>query len=216
MRSKIRWFPWWLLAACGTETGNPEGLVEVGYNARSTSPDVAIAADGRARVDAAWLRLETTRIDLCDADPVTVDGIGLGDHSGPDPAWQQLRAPLVDACGLGVVAADGDPAIDPDGVDGAAIAVIGALADGRELVVRWRGEVDLDVAFDPEPLDSDASWLLSFDLGVWIDPAALEAAAGDPVIVDGDPAALRAGLTLHEDVGRDGQVDPAYRRIDIP
>ncbi len=207
-----------LCAACGTETGNPEGMVVLAYDA--TSSDLARAsfeAGSRAQVDGVWLRLEQTTVAVCDDDDQRFPGIGLGDHAGPEPAFQTLDGlPDAPACGLSIAAAPADGAGDPEGVDGAAAAVLGRLGDGRPFVVRWDEPVDLGVALDAQPLPVDGGWLLTFDVATWLDVDALEADPADSITLTGDPARLTDGLGLVEDLDGDGLIDAGEGRLDAP
>lgn len=202
------------MAACGTETGNPEGLVDVGYNARSSAPDVVgIAVDAPVRVDAAWVRIDRAHVDPCEADAVDVPSIGLGDHSGPEAVWQELTLPLVPVCGVRLDLTVTDGAGDPAGVDGAAVALQGVLDDARAFTVRWGEARTLSRTLPSVTPEEGDAWLFTFDLATWVDVDAL-AVPGDPVDVAGDPAALEAGLSLHLDVDGDGTVGPDDVRLD--
>jgi hypothetical protein len=199
-------------SACGTETGNPDEMVDVGFNARSSSADVVLGEDGRIRVDAVWLRLERTILQPCDAAAINYPGIGLGDHAGVDPAWQSLLAPDRAYCGLGAQAKGSDA--PDDAIGGAAVFVQGRLADGRPFEVSWPEAIELVV--QAEALPTDVPWLVTFDVALWLDIAALEDAPEPIVRLQGDPSRLLEGLALHADDNGSGTVDPDEERLDLP
>lgn len=214
-----------IAGACGTETGNPEGTVELQYNARTTDPSVALltSTGSTLTVDAVWLRLDPVELAPCDDTPVELDALGLTDHSGADSAVQTFEVPDETYCGLTTsVSVAGAMGSEPAVTDGASIAITGTLSDDR----RFEIVVDTPQAFasslDDEPLPSDGAWLITFDVGTWIDAAAMEALAGDPVVVSatenpGELAAvvgrLAGGVTVHLDENANGVVDPGEREL---
>lgn len=212
-------------AACGTETGNPEGTVELQYNARSSSPFVTLTASaGSLSVDAVWLRLAPIALEPCSTDePVMVDALGLTDHSGADAAVQLVKVPDVDYCGITASMEVGPAdAGAPVVTAGASIALTGTLADGRRFEVVVPTEQTFDMVLLDEPLPAAGSWLLSFDVGTWLDRAELDALPGDPVVVDGatNAGALAAltgrladGIALYLDEDGSGTVDADEPRL---
>lgn len=226
----MNWRSAWLVACfggCGTETGNPD-LVFLSYNARSTDPeDVALGEGEGLVVDSVWLRLGPVRLTGdCDGDPVeaTYDALGFADHADPAAVVQELEVRTETTCRLETsFDVDGLATNEPPDVAGTAVALTGTLADGRAFEILVREPLALALGLDDEPAPAGGTWLLSFDVATWIDPAALAAVASDPVIVSADENAevytgildrLTAGVQLHHDADADGQVDPDERRLD--
>ncbi len=210
------------LAACGTETGNPEATVEVEYNARSTDPDLVELVDG------VWLRIDVLALSGGCGGPAdaVVPALGWADHSGADAAVQAVDVPNVPYCTLATsFFADAGATGEAPELQGASVALTGTLDDGRAFRVVLREDVPLELTLDDaEPPDVGA-WLLSFDVATWLDLGALEALPGDPVVVDEDTnpalldevrARLADGVQLHHDADRNGRVDPGERRLDLP
>jgi hypothetical protein len=219
----------WGHGGCGTETGNPDGgVVELGYNARTSNPDaVGFEPTSRLQVDAVWLRLGDAHLDVgCPGETLRFDGIGLADHAGKTAAWQELVPEEGEGasgyCGVGTWARGlDDPSDDPFQVAGASMSVTGWLQDGRPFTLRVRRDVDLAVEVDPELDPSEASWLMTFDVASWLVPEELEALP-DAVLEldDGGEVGRRFvdriadGVQLHQDFDHDGAVDRDDQRID--
>jgi len=218
-----------LALACGTETGNPDGtMVDLGYNARTSRPEVVgFDPSSRVQVDAVWLRLADAHLEAsCPGEPLRFDGIGLADHAGKTAAWQELTPAEGEGadtyCGVGTwarVVDDGSD--DPLEVAGAAIALTGWLRDGRPFTVQVQRDVDLAVAVDPGVDPGEASWLMTFDVGTWLVPEELEALPDDDVFLDDGSsvgeriiARIPDGVQLHQDFDRDGAIDRDDVRID--
>ncbi|MEZ4240748.1 MAG: hypothetical protein R3F59_32260 [Myxococcota bacterium] len=214
------------LAACGTETGNPD-LLALSYNARTTAPaEVSLERDdpGAADAEQVWLRLGPVRLEGdCDSDPVQAryDALGFADHAHPDAAVQALAVTAATVCRV-ETSFDAGPA-SSTGLDAASVALAGTLSDGRAFEVLLDEAVALSFSLDDEPLPDRGGWLLSFDVATWIDADALLALPGDPVTVTAADHAdvldalhdrLRDGVALHHDADGDGQVDPGERRLD--
>jgi len=207
---------------CGTETGNPEGMsVELGYNARSSRPDVVGFDEGaEIVVDTVWLRLDAVTLTPCDGPEATFAGLGLADHGGVEAATQVLPVDSARFCGVSTRAAVAAPGPDePEVVGGAAIVIEGRRGGGRPFVVAVDEPVDLGVLLDGAPPPSDGRWLLSFDVATWLDPDELGALPDASVEVGGTALwslvdRLADGVSLHLDRDGDGSVDPGEERLD--
>ncbi|MEM6927193.1 MAG: hypothetical protein AAF602_09705 [Myxococcota bacterium] len=220
-----------VLVGCGTEIGNPEGDVTVLYNARSQVPEVSLepGAPGTT-VSAVWLRLESVALTrACKSDQVeavALDPLGLADHAGDEPFLQEPRIPDGPYCSLvtGFVPGNDGP---NELTRGASMALEGTLADGRPFTVIVDEPVGLALDLDnvPRPEKDEGAWLISFDVGTWIDPAELSGLSGDRVVVsagsnvdvyDAMVARIADGVQLHLDRGFDGSIDDGDTRLDLP
>jgi len=214
---------------CGTETGNPEGDVSVLYNARTRAPEVVSLepVPDRTVVSAVWLRLDPVQLlanCAIEGPPVALGALGLADHGGEEAFLQSARIPEGPYCGLTTSFVPGSEGPTPE-TAGASVVIEGALADGRGFVVVVDEAIDVARELDRAVRPDDGAWLVSFDVGRWIDPAELSELEGDPVVVSSEvnPEALDAiltrvpaGVQLHHDRGIDGIVDPEDRRLDLP
>jgi hypothetical protein len=223
---------WWVvlvaLGGCGTETGNPEELLPLAYDARTTAPGVVDIGEGAATVvTGVWLGLGPVllagelggeRVER------TFDGIGFADHAGPEVARQELEVDLAQPDELRTSFVSGAPTGEaPAEVDGAAVGIVGTLPDGRAFSVRVDEEVAVGLELPSAALPEEGGWLLTFDLAVWLDVDAIAALPGDPVVADAITAPdlvedlvqrLEAGLALHHDLDGDDAIDPGEPRLD--
>jgi hypothetical protein len=215
------------LGACGTETGNPE-LLEFEYNATTTDPArVGLRADAGFSVEAVWLRLADVSFTDCDGvERGTLTGIGLADHGGEEAALQALELPDVPYCGIATALfPEPDATDEPERVAGSAISLSGRLSDGRAWFLTVHRGIPLDIALDGASLPEDSAWLLAFDLATWLDPEALDALPGDPLVlteashpalIDAFVARLPAGLLVHEDRNGNGRIDEDEPGLNAP
>lgn len=219
----------WLVAlvGCGTETGNPEGDVSLLYNARSRVPELVSLEPGAqsTTVSAVWLRLDAVDFTACSrkADGLSLGAIGLADHAGDEAFEQRVPSPDGPFCELSTALVPGDDGPTPL-TEGASAVVEGTLSDGRSFAVVLDETVDLVLPLDEVRRPAEGAWLLSFDVGTWIDPGELATLTGDPVIVSADTRPellatvtkrLPLGVQLHLDLDADGLVD-GDPRLDLP
>jgi len=207
-----------LLGGCGTETGNPEGMsVELAYNARSSRPEVVGFDDGAAVVvDTVWLRLDEVTLDGCGAQLETYPGLGMADHAHVEAAAQTLDSSFATFCGVSTLAAPGATDGEPAHIQGASIVVEGHLDSGEAFVLRIDDAVDLGVALDGQTPPAEGSWLLTFDVAAWLDPADLTVLDDEGVVeVNAVPfrERLADGVSLHVDANGNGQVDPGELEV---
>lgn len=218
---------WLAFVGCGTETGNPAGDVSLLYNARSQVPELVSLEPGAdtTSVSAAWLRLDPVELSLdCKGKPdATFDALGLADHAGDDAFEQLSTIPDGPYCALETTFV-----VDEEGegiAAGASIALEGTLADGRAFEVVVPETVDVSLDIDGAVRPDAGSWLITFDVGTWLDPDALADLPGDPVSVSPtDHAAvydtllerIAPGVQLHLDVDGNGAVDAEDPRLDLP
>jgi hypothetical protein len=215
------------LAGCGTETGNPD-LLFLSYNAWTSDPEAVSLQPQQAQSVAlsVWLRLGPIRLEGdCQDEPVlsTHDALGFADHAEPGAASQELEVPTETTCRVETSFEQGQAPGEPEPVAGTSVALLGELADGRAFQVLIREPVPVELQLEDEPVPADGGWLMSFDVATWLDPSALAALPGDPVVVSADDnadvyadvlARLAPGVQLHHDEDGDGEVDPGERRLD--
>ncbi len=220
------WLSAWMVG-CGTEVGNPEGDVPVLYNARSQLPDVSLEPSASTTtVTAVWLRLDAVALTTCKSvgsQSVALDPLGLADHAG-DEAFEQV-ATVQDGpwCSLVTALVPGETG-PTELTRGASMVLEGELVDGRSFAIVVDEPIGLALHLDEPVRPEEGAWLLSFDVGAWIDPEELTAATDDPVIVsatehtgvyDAVVSRLPDGVTLHHDREADGVVDEGDRRLDL-
>ncbi len=213
------------LCACGTETGNPEGLV-FEYNA--TSSDVARVStdpDAAVQIQSVWLRLGDVVFEDCDGvEQGRLSGIGFADHSGDEAALQQIDLPDVPYCTLRTELIPDPGAIDePERVRGAAIGITGVLESGADFTIVIDEPIRVDIPIGAADIPEDAPWLMAFDVASWIDTATFDVPQTDGIRIDAEtnPGVyadlldrIPAGVQLYEDLSEDGMVDPDEPRLD--
>ncbi len=229
------WSLAWLLVACGAETGNPEGTVELLYNARTTDRDVSLQEENAVRVDNLWLRLGDVRgFTVCDTPQqpqLVFRGLGLTDHAGPDVVDQSLpQVELEEYCRLEVTVAPGASAPAGAGAArGASVAITGSLlSDSRDFSVTIPDEITFELPLDgarpPSADEGEGAWLLLFDVGEWLERDELLATTGDPIevslarnadVLSAITQRLADGIQLYLDEDADGVADPGEARIDV-
>ncbi|MEN0068321.1 MAG: hypothetical protein AAGA48_39745 [Myxococcota bacterium] len=220
---------WLALTGCGTETGNPEAEASLLYNARSKVPEVISLEPDSAgtSVSSVWLRLEAVTLSAnCDADDddaFAFDPLGLADHAGKEAVVQDVLVPNDVYCGLTTALIPGEDG--PGRTAGASVVVEGLLTDGRAFAVVLDDTFDLTLDLDAEAPPEEGGWLLSFDVGTWIEPSELIGLQGDPVVVSSNEnadvlAAISAriadGVQLHHDVNANGLIEAEEPRLDLP
>ncbi len=167
------------LAACGTETGNPE--LDMFSAARSSQPD-AVGIEEEAstlRIDGAWVAFGDIRVvqsAACDGPggaEADIDGPWVADLLGgppqllsvPDDEYCRVRVPM-DAVRAPL------PSGTPAQLEDASVFVEGQLADGTPFELVSRREPELDVRSRTAPFllsDSQQALVLAFDMAVWLD-----------------------------------------------
>ena len=227
-----------LMAGCAaTETGNPVAEQRLALTAVSSAPAVQLDAGDGAEivVREAWVVLGDVRFipgSDCDSGD---DDEGRIDVPGPtvvelvaapepfvfdleDRDYCRVRVPLERA--------DEVPGAAPEALEDHAIVLLGSLADGTELEVRSRDKREAEVRSRTEPFrlgDAEASLLLAFDVGRWLDGLDLESAARDDdgrIVIDDDDNGelldqleenMREALELFRDLDDDGRLDDDER-----
>ncbi|MDX2050913.1 MAG: hypothetical protein SFV15_00890 [Polyangiaceae bacterium] len=217
----------------GTETGNPNGQVELLLNARSSNLALVSLREtgGAVVVEQAWLTLD--KVSLREGDNcikpervVETTKIGLGDHSGPDALKLSLNAPLGFYCQATADFTNGPgsrPLGAPEEVLNHSIVIVGRLADGTKLKIasNFEAQIRLDASAQPIEIGADdAAILMEFDIATWLNGIDLATAEKDPIegIVLSDTkntahlarfeGNVAPGVELFRDVARNGQVDP--------
>ena len=221
---------WWLMGLLGCGGSEVERDFVLAVNARTSTPNTIGLGTyvDRVSVGSVWLRLgEVTLTGDCGAEPVetTVEALGLLDHADAAAVTQKLDVAADTICTVDTtLEIDPEATDEPEGVAGTSVAVLGELVDGRAFEVLIREEIPLSLVLEDEPVPDAGTWLLSFDVAAWLDPAGMSAVSGFPITVTADTnpalysgllARLVYGVQIHLDADDDGVVDPTERRIDI-
>lgn len=222
-----------LLAACVTETGNPELVVEVRATASSTSDRVTVAAVPGLAVESAWVSIDEVRLvemGACEGDAEVDYAV-----SGPFPTDLvavtrepiQINAPAADYTLLRVDLAGGPNGGEVLGRD--SVVVLGSRADGVPFAIRSDQGFDLELRGEGGTFAVDEAQrglILDFNMDTWIGDIGLQYAAPEDdgtIRVDDDhnlaileafEAAAGAALGLYGDDDRDGERDDDERLDD--
>lgn len=231
-----------LLAGCAaTETGNPVAEQRLALTAISSAPAVQLDSDDSAEVvvEEAWIVLGDVRFipgtgcesGTNEAGRIDIPGPGAVDLvSDPerlvfaleDQGYCRVRLPLERADAL--------PAGAPEALEDHAFVLIARLADGTPLEVRSRDKREAEVRSRTEPFrlgDAEASLVLAFDVGRWLDGIELESATRDDdgrIVIDDDDnrelldeieANMRESLELFRDLDDDGRLDDNERSVPL-
>jgi hypothetical protein len=211
-------------ACTGTETGNPNaGPMS---DLRFVVTDTPVSSDPAPTVEEAYLGVRSLVALACDSGstvlggPTTVDLI-------PSPS-AAVSVPEASCCGIAV---ELEPqSIGPEGAtESASILIRGTVRDGVPFVLSSSTSHTLTLSPTEPPLliDSDSSWLLSVDVGVWFSGLGLSdlQSGADGIRIDSEsyPEVLTAAeerlgmaVALRRDLDGDGQVDPEDVPVALP
>jgi hypothetical protein len=213
------------LLACGTETGNPEGLV-FEYNATSSdAARVSTQPDAEIQIQSVWLRLGDVAFEDCGGvEQGRLTGIGFADHSGEEAALQRIELPDVPYCTVRTEFLPDPAAIDePPRVRGAAIGITGVLSNGADFTVVIDERIEVAVPVGAALIPEDIPWLLAFDVATWLDASVFDVPNEDGIRIDAETTPgiyadlldrIPDGVQLYEDISENGLVDPEDPRLD--